>query len=110
MDSDDDGFPKQGGEALDMGEDFDSEEEPDDDPRPIQKHVPQQKNQAQQQQQRKPDPKPVGGKPGQQVKGQIVENQPFDLAVDVNDSEEIESDEEDDEVNLDVNVQQKRPE
>jgi len=38
------------------------------------------------------------------VKGQKVENQPFDLAVDVNDSEEIESDEEEDEVNLDVNV------
>ena len=34
-----------------------------------------------------------------------MENQPFDLAVDVNDSEEIESDEEDDEVNVDVNVQ-----
>lgn len=33
-----------------------------------------------------------------------MENQPFDLAVDVNDSEEIESDEEDDEVNVDVNV------
>ncbi len=45
-------------------------------------------------------------KPGQnQVKGEKVENQPFDLAVDVNDSEEIESDEEDDEVNVDVNVQ-----
>ena len=33
MDSDDDGFAKQGGEALDIGEDFDSEEE-DDDPVP----------------------------------------------------------------------------
>ncbi len=40
------------------------------------------------------------------MKGQKVENQPFDLAVDVNDSEEIESDEEEDEVNLDVNVKQ----
>jgi len=30
MDSDDDGFPKQGGEALEIGEDFDSEEEGDD--------------------------------------------------------------------------------
>ena len=40
-----------------------------------------------------------------QVKGEKVDNQPFDLAVDVNDSEEIESDEEDDEVNVDVNVQ-----
>ena len=34
MDSDDDGFAKQGGEALDLGEDFDSEEEVDDDPAP----------------------------------------------------------------------------
>ena len=40
------------------------------------------------------------------MKGQKVEKQPFDLAVDVNDSEEIESDEEEDEVNLDVNVKQ----
>lgn len=38
------------------------------------------------------------------MKGQKVENQPFDLAVDVNDSEEIESDEEEDEVNVDVNL------
>ena len=30
MDSDADGFPKQGGEALEIGDDFDSEEEPDD--------------------------------------------------------------------------------
>lgn len=35
------------------------------------------------------------------VKGEKVENQPFDLAVEVNDSEEIESEEEDDEVNVD---------
>ena len=34
------------------------------------------------------------------VKGDKLENQPYDLAVDVNDSEEIESDEEDDEVNM----------
>ena len=32
MDSDDDGFAKQGGEPIDIGADFDdSEEEPDDD-------------------------------------------------------------------------------
>ena len=37
------------------------------------------------------------------VKGQKVANQPFDLAVDVNDSEEIDSDEEEDEVNVEVN-------
>lgn len=42
--------------------------------------------------------------PAANVKGQKVENQPFDLAVDVNDSEEIESDEEEDEVNVDVNL------
>ena len=36
------------------------------------------------------------------VKGEKLENQPYDLAVSVNDSEEIESDEEEDEVpNLD---------
>lgn len=29
MDSDDDGFPKQGGEALEIGDEFDSEEEAD---------------------------------------------------------------------------------
>ena len=34
------------------------------------------------------------------VKADKLENQPYDLAVDVNDSEEIESDEEDDEVNM----------
>lgn len=27
MDSEDDGFPKQGGEALEIGDDFDSDEE-----------------------------------------------------------------------------------
>ena len=41
-----------------------------------------------------------GAKPKEQVKGDKLENQPYDLAVDVNDSEEIESDEEDDEVNM----------
>jgi hypothetical protein len=39
-------------------------------------------------------------KPGGDVKGEKVENQPFDLAVEVNDSEEIESDEDEDEVNV----------
>ena len=38
--------------------------------------------------------------PTKDVKGEKLENQPYDLAVDVNDSEEIESDEEDDEVNM----------
>ena len=37
--------------------------------------------------------------PGQKdVSGERLDNQPYDLAVDVNDSEEIESDEEDDDV------------
>jgi len=27
MESDDDGFPKQGGEALELGDDFDSDDE-----------------------------------------------------------------------------------
>jgi len=52
----------------------------------------------------KKDAPAAGGKPAE-VKGQKVENQPFDLAVDVDDSEEIDSDEEDDHVNVDVNVQ-----
>lgn len=34
-----------------------------------------------------------------------MDNQPFDLAVDVDDSEEIDSEEEEDQVNVDVNVQ-----
>ena len=33
-----------------------------------------------------------------------MEDQPFDLAVDVNDSEEIDSDEEEDEVNVDMSA------
>ena len=43
-----------------------------------------------------------GGAPTAQkdVKGEKLENQPYDLAVDVNDSEEIDSEEEDDEVNM----------
>ena len=44
----------------------------------------------------------AGGKGDDEQK---VENQPFDLAVDVDDSEEIDSDEEEDQVNVDVNVQ-----
>ncbi len=37
-----------------------------------------------------------GGSPPKDVKGQKVENQPFDLAVEVNDSEEIDSNEDED--------------
>ena len=36
------------------------------------------------------------GSPPKDVKGEHVENQPFDLAVEVNDSEEIESEDDDD--------------
>ena len=44
------------------------------------------------------------GKSGEkgQVKGEKVDNQPFDLAVEVNDSEEIDSDEDEDEGNVNV--------
>ena len=47
---------------------------------------------------------------GAKVAGMEVQNQPFDLAVDVNDSEEIESDEEEDEVNNLGQQQQQQPE
>ena len=33
MDSDDDGFAKQGGDAIELGDDFESEEEADEMPR-----------------------------------------------------------------------------
>jgi len=76
-----DEFAQDGGEALNLDEDFnDSEEASMDDHVPI----------------------PKGGKapgPAGKVEGQKLDNQPYDLAVDVNDSEEIESDEEEDEVN-----------
>ena len=95
MDSEDDGFPKPGGEALEIGDEFDSEEENDNEQAPAQPG----KAAAQQ-----PEGKETaGGLPPPDVKGQKVANQPFDLAVDVNDSEEIDSDEEEDEVNVEVN-------
>lgn len=93
MDSDDENqeFAKQGGEALDIDEDAfdDSEEEEDDDDVP---QAPQTNTQKQ----------GGGNSAGKQsdVKGEKVENQPFDLAVEVNDDEEIESEEEEDQVNL----------
>ena len=37
-------------------------------------------------------------KPAKEIQGEKLKDQPYDLAVDVNDSEEIESDEDDDEV------------
>lgn len=99
MESEDDGFPKQGGEALEIGDDFDSEEEPDDQESDTQNRqnmqIPESKAKATE--------AASGAKPAD-VKGQKVDNQPFDLAVDVNDSEEIDSDEEEDEVNVEVNT------
>jgi hypothetical protein len=68
MDSDDDGFAKQGGEALDLGEDFDSEEEEDDPAPPQRKPMPQTKNVSSGVPQRKPEIKNDGAK-GAQVKG-----------------------------------------
>ena len=101
MDSDDDGFAKQGGEPIDIGADFDdSEEEPDDDD----EEEPQ--SSKPQAMQHMSGQKPAGASNvSADVKGQKVENQPFDLAVDVNDSEEIESDEEEDRMNVDMEVQ-----
>ena len=98
MDSEDDsGFPKQGGDAIEIGDEFDDSEEEGDDPAP---------NTSNQDAMRKPMKTNIAasgtsGKPAD-VKGNKVEDQPFDLAVDVNDSEEIDSDEEEDEVNVDV--------
>ncbi len=102
MESDDDGFAKQGGEPLDMGADFDdSEEEPDDDDdeelEPT-SSKPQALSGA-----NGGKPPGIGGKP-EDIKGQKIDNQPFDLAVDVNDSEEIESEEEEDRMNVDMQV------
>ena len=70
------------------GEFNDSEEvdEDDDDPQEMMKAAKQEGNEMR------------SGPPPKEVKGEKLENQPYDLAVDVNDSEEIESDEDDDEV------------
>lgn len=104
MDSDDDDrrFADEGGEALELEGDYDSEEEEveddeEEDMAPPHKQPPPSqpmKTASGQQQQKFPAP------PSKDVKGQKVENQPFDLAVEVNDSEEIDSDEEEDEVNV----------
>ena len=95
MESEDDGFPKPGAEPLDIGDEFDSEEEQEEGQAP-----PQPGKAAAQKQEGK---EAAGGGAPPDVKGQKVANQPFDLAVDVNDSEEIDSDEEEDEVNVEVN-------
>ena len=97
MDSDGDGddqqeFAKQGGDALNLDEAdndaFNDSEDADD--IDDEDEAPQKKGSGS---------KP-GNMPPKEVKGEKLENQPYDLAVDVNDSEEIESDEEDDEVNM----------
>jgi hypothetical protein len=85
---DDQEFAKQGGDALNLdgeGDAFNDSEDVDD---------PEDDDEI-------PQKKSSGAKmPQKEVKGEKLENQPYDLAVDVNDSEEIESDEEDDEVNM----------
>lgn len=81
------GFTKQGGDALNLdggNDNFNDSEDVDDAEDDVQPGM----------------KKASGGKKGAEVKGKELENQPYDLAVDVNDSEEIESEEEDDEVNV----------
>lgn len=103
MDSDEEAqrnadFAKQGGEAFDMmaGEGLqdseDVDEEEDEDTQQMMKAA------------SKKDGSGGKGKGGsgqaqKEIKGEKLDNQPYDLAVDVNDSEEVESDEEDDVVN-----------
>ena len=87
-----DQFANHGGDALNFDADGlqdseDVDEEEDEDPQ-----------EDMRQEQRKAE----GSGQKANVKGEKLENQPYDLAVSVNDSEEIESDEEEDEVpNLD---------
>jgi hypothetical protein len=83
-DSEDDGFKQNPGEALEMGEDqFDSEDQLEEDEEDLQPEPLS-----------KPAPKPAASN----IKGTHVDNQHHDLAVDVNDSEEIDSEEEEDEM------------
>ena len=88
-------FANKGGEALnlDANDDFNDSEDVDD--------VEEDDNDASKKVSAAAGAKPAAGGAGEkQVKGEKLENQPYDLAVDVNDSEEIESEEEDDEVNM----------
>jgi len=72
MDSDDDGFAKQGGEALDIGDDFDSEEEADEPaPQSAANLMPQNKNVASGSANKVADGE---GAKNPQVKGQKVDN------------------------------------
>lgn len=86
-------FSKQGGEALNLddNEAFNDSEEVDD---------VEEDEQAEAAKKDPSPPKPAQTAQQKEVKGEKLENQPYDLAVDVNDSEEIESEEEDDEVNM----------
>lgn len=80
-----------------MGADFDdSEEEPDDDDDDEELEPTSSKPQALSGAPGKPTGKP------EDIKGQKIDNQPFDLAVDVNDSEEIESEDDDAGMNVDM--------
>jgi len=95
MDSDGDDdqqeFAKQGGDALNLDGDNDAFNDSEDaDDIDDEDEAPQKKESGSK----------SGNMPAKEVKGDKLENQPYDLAVDVNDSEEIESDEEDDEVNM----------
>lgn len=102
MDSED-GSPKQDGEALEIGEEFDSEEDVDEDSHSAaQKDAMRQPMKANMGAVKKDGA--AGSNKGGDVKGEKVQNQPFDLAVDVDDSEEIDSDEENDGVMDDMNV------
>ena len=105
MESDEETFNKQDGEALEIGDEFDSEDDQEDGGDASQPQDQMRQPMKANLGAAKKDAPAAGGKPPD-VKGQKVENQPFDLAVDVDDSEEIDSDEEDDHVNVDVNVQQ----
>ena len=101
MESDDEGFAKQGGDAIDIGDEFDDSEDADSMPKNSDDNAmrqPMKANIAASSQVAAPKAK------GGDVAGLKVEDQPFDLAVDVNDSEEIDSDEEEDEVNVDMNA------
>lgn len=84
MDNEDDpqSFANNGGEALNLDGDFNDSDVGNEDQMRAAK-----------------DGSDGKGESGGKVDGQKLDNQPYDLAVDVNDSEEIESDEEEDEVN-----------
>lgn len=79
----------KGGEALDLENDFNDSEDVED----------EEENQMMKAGAKKDGSGAKIGPDGKVVKGKELENQPYDLAVDVNDSEEVDSEEDDDEVN-----------